>query len=125
MIHLTGSEDHGDGDSLEIVLRRKQEKVMLEESPVRRILITVEEKVDVWAMGDIKNMGVDHLIEVMEELFTHLIDVMGKNEKEWTKARKCLREVKQIRKAIEKPEASFMRQQVQVEGCQGTPKEVE
>lgn len=93
---------------------------MLVEPPVWRILITVEGGVDVCAIGDIEDTGVDYLIEVMEELFTHLIDVMGKNEKEW----KCLRAVKQMRKVIREPEASLMRQQVQAEEYQETPKEV-
>ena len=40
--------------------------------------ITVEIGVDIGAIGDIKDMGVDHLIGVMEELFTHPTDVNWK-----------------------------------------------
>ena len=60
-------------------------------------------------IGDIKDMGVDHLIGFMEELFTYPIDVNWQQEKERTKARKCLGTVKQMRKAIEEPEATLMR----------------
>ena len=83
--------------------------MMSEGTPVRRTLVTVEGGIDVGAISDIKDMGVDHLIGVMEKLFTHLIDVNWKNEKERTKGRKCLRTVKQMRKAIEEPEAPLMR----------------
>ena len=68
--------------------------------PVRRPPVTVEGGVDVGAIDDIKDKSVDYLIEIMEELFTHLVDVMEKNEKResalgrWKKWGKPLRSPK-------------------------------
>ena len=71
---------------------------MSEGSFVRRTLVTVEGEVDVGIIGDVKDMSVDNLVRVMKELFTHLKDVMRKNEKERTKARRFLRALKLMRK---------------------------
>lgn len=80
---------------------------------------TADRRSQVDTLNEIKDMGVDRVLGMMEELFAHLVEG---NEAKQDKARRCLKAMREMRKILKVSKVPRKRMEDPVEERQETPK---